>query len=84
MPLLSTQSMRLYLFLLWLINMLNIKNLAPTDLEEMLATSSPDEVYSFVASNLKSPNETRSLKLQLIAKQIKTITSRAPLLSLSI
>lgn len=64
--------------------MLTIKNLAPADLEEMLATSSPDEVYSFVASHLKSPPETRSLKLQLIAKQIKAITSRTPLLSLSI
>ena len=64
--------------------MLQIKNLAPVDLETMLQYSSPDEVYSFVASHLKTPEATRSLKLQLIAKQIKTITSRAPLLSLSI
>lgn len=61
--------------------MLTIKNLTPEDIQEMLATSSPDEVYSFVASNLKSPQNTRSLKLQLIAKQIKAITNTSPLLS---
>lgn len=64
--------------------MLTIKNLAPDDLSLMLQYSSPDEVYSFVASNLKSSPETRTLKLQLIAKQIKAITSITPLLSLSI
>ena len=62
--------------------MFQIKNIAPTDLEEMLATSSPDDVYSFVASHLKSPPSTRTLKLQLIAKQIKTITQHTPLLSI--
>lgn len=62
--------------------MFNIKNLAPADLSLMLQYSSPDEVYSFVASHLKSSNDTRSLKLQLIAKQIKTITSITPLLSI--
>lgn len=62
--------------------MFSIKNLAPDDLSIMLQYSSPDEVYSFVATNLKSPPETRSLKLQLIAKQIKAITSITPLLSI--
>lgn len=62
--------------------MFSIKNLAQDDLQDMLQYSSPDEVYSFVASNLKSPPETRSLKLQLIAKQIKAITQRTPLLSI--
>ena len=62
--------------------MFNIKNLAPADLSIMLQYSSPDEVYSFVATNLKSPPSTRSLKLQLIAKQIKAITSITPILSI--
>jgi len=61
--------------------MFNIKNLAPDDLQEMLTYSSPDEVYSFIASNLKSSPSTRSLKLQLIAKQIKALTSVTPLIS---
>ena len=62
--------------------MFSIKNLAPADLSIMLQYSSPDEVYSFVASHLKSSPSTRTLKLQLIAKQIKAITQHTPLLSI--
>ena len=68
--------------------MFNIKNLAPDDLSLMLQVASPDEVYSFVASNLKVCNHKwndwlhiRKLKLQLIAKQIKAITQHTPILS---
>ena len=47
-----------------------IKNITVSDINEMLTVASPDEVYTFITTNLKNPTP---IRLKWIAHQTKTI-----------
>lgn len=47
-----------------------IKNITASDINEMLTVATPDEVYTFITTNLKNPSP---LRLKWIAHQTKTI-----------
>lgn len=53
---------------------LKITNITSEDLEEMLTVATPDEVYSFVAYNLKD-TPAKPLKLKWVAHKTHALLS---------